>query len=60
MFRRNTRLIVVLALIWIAGVIIYVYRDRGSSGDVDSKGVNRGLILKNFIPGSTTWLSQFY
>ena len=53
MFRRNTRVIFVLALIWIVGVIVYVYRDRGggSGADADDNKLNKGLILKNFIPG---------
>ena len=53
MFRRNARLIFVLALIWIVGVIVYVYRDRGGGegNDAGNKSVNKGLILKNFVPG---------
>ena len=54
--RRNARLIFVVALIWIAGVILYVYRDRGGGGDENgpgTKGVNKGLFLKNFIPGGS-------
>jgi len=54
MMRRNARLIFVVALIWIAGVILYVYRDRGGGGGDENdpnKGVNKGLFLKNFIPG---------
>ena len=60
MVRRNTRLIFVLALIWIAGVIIYVYRDRGTGSDADNKSVNKGLILKNFIPGGTVSKNLFF